>query len=329
MSSFYSRRGVLARHEYLIVPAALFIILLVSAVVRSPNLFTGSGMAGAILVAAPLILATLALTPIVMAGRGSVDLAVGPLIGFINVTIVQWLVGSGMSNPVLVFCWALLIGVAYQVIQALVIVYVRVAPVIVMLSGYLFLTGVNLIIMPRAGGLAPDWMASWAKGTEVFSPVLFFLLAGLVVWYASLRTAFQNNLRMTGADERAAYASGVRVLAVRIGAHVLGGVFAGLAAICHTALISSGDPVQSNSYTLQAITALVLGGAALSGGRGSAVGSLLGALNMYLISHLLATFNFGMFSGFVTQLSFGLILVISLLVNVFLIDSRSVDREVA
>ncbi|TIS79568.1 MAG: ABC transporter permease [Mesorhizobium sp.] len=310
--------SLLRRNEHLFVPIALFIVLLVAAALRSPALFTNSGVAGAILVAAPLILATMALTPIVMAGRGSVDLAVGPLLGFINVTLVQWLVGNGWTSPVAIFAWALSVGAAYQALQALVIMYVRVAPIIVMLSSFLFLTGVNLMIMPRAGGVVPEWMTKWGAGTSIISPVLFVLIAGLAMWLVFTRTAFHIHLRMTGADERMAYTSGVRTDWVRIGAHLLGGMLVGLAAICHTALISSGDPVQAGTYTLQAITALVLGGASLSGGRGGAIGSVLGALNMFLISHLLATFNFGMFSGFATQISFGLILIISLLINVLL-----------
>ncbi len=62
--------SALAQDRSLFVPGALFVVLLVGAVVLAPALFTVNGLAGAILVATPLILSTLALTPIVMAGRG-------------------------------------------------------------------------------------------------------------------------------------------------------------------------------------------------------------------------------------------------------------------
>jgi ribose transport system permease protein len=309
----------------LAVPGLLFVVLLAAVALRSPTLFTGAGLAGAILVSAPLILATLALTPIVMAGRGSVDLSVGPLLGFINVTLVAWLVGNGITNPVVIFAWAMGLGAAWQVLQALVIIHVRVAPIIVALSGYLVLSGVNLMIMSRPGGLAPDWMMGWGGGTatSVFSPVFFLVVAALLLWALVRQTGFYTQLRMVGSDERMAYTSGVRIGAVRILAHLLGGVFVGLAAIAYTALISSGDPTQAATYTLQAVTALVLGGASLAGGRGGAIGSLLGALNIFLISYLLGSFNFGMMSGFVTQLAFGLILVASLLISVFTTNRRA------
>ena len=65
-----------------------------------------------------------------------------------------------------------------------------------------------------------------------------------------------------------------------------------------------------------AVTALVLGGASLAGGRGGAFGSLLGALNIYLITYALSTFSFGMVQSFVTDLAYGVMLVLSLLISV-------------
>jgi ribose transport system permease protein len=121
-----------------------------------------------------------------------------------------------------------------------------------------------------------------------------------------------------GSDERAAYTSGVPITTVRIGAHLISGCFAGLAAICFTALISSGDPSQGTTYTLIAVTALVLGGASLAGGRGGVFGSALGAVNLYLITFCLSTFNFGAVQSFVTNLAYGTILVASLLLTLLI-----------
>ena len=67
--------------------------------------------------------------------------------------------------------------------------------------------------------------------------------------------------------------------------------------------------------TLTATTALVLGGVSLAGGRGGVTGALLGALNLYLIGYVLATFNFGAVQAFVTQMAYGLILMASLLLT--------------
>jgi ribose transport system permease protein len=142
--------------------------------------------------------------------------------------------------------------------------------------------------------------------------------AATIGWLIFTVTPFYGHLRMMGADERAAYTSGVRIGVVRIGAHVVGGLFAGLAALSYTALISSGDPSQGTTYTLISVTALVLGGTSLAGGRATVIGSLLGALNLFLIGYVLSTFDFGAVQGFVTDLSYGVILVLSLLLTVAL-----------
>lgn len=318
MSEKTPKRFRLDHFGHLIVPSVLLIVLTVTAAVRGPHLFTTDGIAGAVIVAVPLILATLALTPIALVGRGGVDLAVGPLMGFINVSLVKWLVENHITSPILVFAYVIGAGILYQLIQGAIIVYVRVAPIIVTLSGFLVLAGINLEILDRPSGFAPPWMAKWGGGTEILSPVFGILVVALLLWWSLTRTAFFSNVRLTGADERMAFTSGVHIDVVRLGAHVIAGFYVGLAALTYTALIGSGDPTQGSTYTLSAVTALVLGGTSLAGGRGGGFGSVLGAINMYLISYVLATFSFGMVSGFVTQMSFGVILVMSLLISVFL-----------
>jgi ribose transport system permease protein len=305
---------------------ALLVVLLIVSAISGPHLFTMDGLAGAIIVLVPLMLAAMAITPIALVGRGSVDLAIGPLVGFLNVTAVQWLISSNVTSPIAVIAWVVCLGVAYELLQAAIIVYVRVSPIIVTLSGYLVLSGINLVIMPKPAGSVPDWMSDWGSGTTVWTPVLLILVAGFVVWFLLTRTAFYQHLRLTGADERMAYASGVRTDLVRLGAHAIGGLFAGLCALAYTGLISSGDPTQGSNYTLSAVTALVLGGTNIAGGRGGIVGSAIGAIDMYLITYVLSTFNFGIVSGFVTQLAFGAILVMALLSNIFLTGGKAAVR---
>lgn len=301
--------------RHLAVPATLVAVLLIVAILRAPHTFTPVGLAGAVLVAAPLILAAMALTPIAMAGRGGVDLSVGPAIGFVNVTIVVWLPALGISSPFGVFAYAVAMGVLWQAFLAALIIWLRIAPIIAALAGYMILQGVNLVILPRPGGLAPDWLASWSFGTDLFGPVLWILIGACGLWALFTRTVMFDHLRLMGADERTAYTVGVDIVVARLAAHAVAGVFIGLAAVCLTGMIGSGDPTQGNTLTLQAVTALVLGGTSLAGGRGGVAGSVLGAVAMWLVFVVLSSFNFGAISGFMTQMVFGLILVASLLLS--------------
>jgi ribose transport system permease protein len=305
-------------NAFLLVPMLLFFGLLVVAVLRSPSLMTSSGIGGAEIVVAPLILSTYALMATALAGRATVDLSIGPLIGFINVTLIQLGAIQVVTSPIAVFVYVLLAGVLYEIVFGLIVIWVRVQPIIVSLSGYLALSGINLVILPRPGGTAPEWMSTWGAGTSIFTPALFMVAAATIGWLIFSTTPFYSHLRLMGSDERAAYTSGVRIGVVRIGAHIVSGLFAGLAALSYTALISSGDPTQGTTYTLISVTALVLGGTSLAGGRATAFGSLLGALNLFLIGYVLSTFDFGAVQGFVTDLCYGLILVLSLLLTLAL-----------
>lgn len=303
------------RGSHLLVPLALVLILGLIAGVRAPQTFTYVGLAGALLVAAPLILAAVAITPIAIAGRGGVDLSIGPLIGFVNVTIVVWLSENGITHPVLVFGYAILAACIWQALLAAFIIYVRISPIIASLAGFMILQGVNLMILSRPGGFAPEWLGNWGWGTDLLSPVLFILIAAFAIWFVFQRSPVFQHIRLMGADERTAYTSGVDIVNARFAAHLIAGVFAGLAALCLTGLIGSGDPTQGNTLTLQAITALVLGGTSLAGGKGGITGSVLGALAMYLVFVVLSSFNFGAISGFMTQLFYGLMLVASLVLT--------------
>jgi ribose transport system permease protein len=318
MSEGQSINYTIERNKQLIVPVVLAVALCVLSLVCGPHLFTNNGIGSAIIVLSPMILAALALTPIALVGRGGVDLSVGPLLGFINVSMVKWLVGNEITNPVLIVGYVIAAGVIYQLIVATIIIYVRVAPIIVTLSGYLVLTGVNLVIMDRPSGVAPDWMQDWGSGTDILSPVFLIVVIMIALWIVFSKTSLYQQILLTGAEERMSFANGVNTVASRYGAHIVSGVFTGIAALTYTALISSGDPTQGNTYTLAAITALVLGGTSLAGGKGGGFGSILGAVNIYLISYVLSTFSFGSVSGFVTQMSTGAILVISLIINSFM-----------
>jgi len=305
-------------HKYLMVPIFMFFALLIFALIRSPIIISPSGIGSIIILTAPLILATYALTIIVMAGRGGVDLSIGPFMGFINVSLISLYAHGYLQHPVSFFIYAIGIGVIYQIFFGMIVVFVRVQPIIIALAGYLAFTGINLVILSRPGGVAPDWIEPWGAGITIFNEILLLLILATIFFYLITHTAFWGHLKLMGADERAAFTSGVKINWVRIVAHGIAGIFAGLSAISFTALIGSGDPIQGTKYTLLGVTAFVLGGASLVGGRGGAFGAILGALILYLINYTLVTFQFERLQSFVSDLSYGGELVIALLISLTL-----------
>ena len=305
-------------NKYLMVPIFIFFSLLIFAVIRSPIIISQSGIGSAIILTAPLILATYALTFIVMAGRGGVDLSIGPFMGFINVSSIQLYAHGYLQTSVGWFIYAIAMGLIWQLFYALVVVFVRVSPIIVSLAGFLAFTGINLVILSRPGGIAPDWLIPWGEGFTIFNEIFLLMILATILFYIITHTAFWSHLKLMGSDERAAFTSGVKINWVRIVAHLIAGIFAALSAICFTSLVGSGDPIQGTKYTLLGVTALILGGASLIGGRGGALGAILGAGTLYLINYILVTFRFERLQSFVSDLSYGAVLVIALLVSLLL-----------
>jgi ribose transport system permease protein len=305
-------------NKYLMVPIFIFFALLIFALIRSPILISQSGIGSAIMLTAPLILTTYALTFIAMAGRGGVDLSIGPFMGFINVSSIQLYAAGYLQTPITWFVYAIAMGLLWQLFYALIVCFVRVSPIIVSLAGYLAFAGINIVILPRPGGIAPDWLLPWGEGFTILNPIFLLMILATIFFYIITHTAFWGHLKLMGSDERAAFTSGVKINLVRIVAHMIAGIFAALSAICFTALVGSGDPLQGTKYTLLGITALVLGGASLAGGRGGAFGAILGALNLYLINYILVTFRFERLQSFVSDLSYGAVLVGALMVSLIL-----------
>jgi ribose transport system permease protein len=324
-------RAKLDRQAYAAVPIGLLVVLLIVAAFRGPDLFTSRGGANALANMAPLIMATLALTSIAIAGRGGVDLAIGPLLSLVNVLMIKWLVDRGVTSPVPLIAFALAIAIVYELIQGILIATLRLQPIIVTLAGFLVLGGLNLTIMEQPGGAAPSWLAHWGSPSSIFSPVLLVIAIALVVWVLIARTTFFRNIRLMGANERTAYASGVPLIRARLGAHVIAGIYAGLGGLLYTALIASGDPTFGTKYTLMVVTALLLGGISVSGGRGGALGAVVGAVDVFLISYVLATFNFGSSATYAVQLAYGLVLVAALGAGVLfaILKTRRARREAA
>jgi ribose transport system permease protein len=115
--------------SYLLVPMLLFFGLLITAVLRSPSLISSAGIGSAVIVGTPLVLATYSLMASTLAGRATVDLSIGPLIGFINVTLVELFGMDVVTSPLAFFVYAIGVGVLYQILMALIVIFVRVQPI--------------------------------------------------------------------------------------------------------------------------------------------------------------------------------------------------------
>ena len=170
-------------NKYLMVPIFIFFSLLIFALIRSPIIISQSGIGSAIMLTAPLILTTYALTFIAMAGRGGVDLSIGPFMGFINVSSIQLYAAGFLQTPIGWFVYAIAMGLIWQLFYALIVCFVRVSPIIVSLAGYLAFAGINIVILPRPGGIAPDWLIPWGEGFTIFNEIFLLMILATILFY--------------------------------------------------------------------------------------------------------------------------------------------------
>lgn len=311
-------RSLVGRLAYTSTAVALLVVLVILAAIKGPKLFTDAdGLAAGCAVVAPLVLATMALTPVAIGVRGGIDLAVGPLMSLINCGLVVWFIQQGVTSVFAIFALALLLGLGAGLLQGGIVAFLRVQPIIVSLGGFLVFSGLALIVLEQPGGEVPLWLADLAGRTGPVPNAAIVVAAACALWWPVSRSTFYRNLRLAGGGEAAAFTAGVNTTATRLGAYALGGVLTGLAALMLTAQLASADPTQGSAYTLQTVAALALGGTSLAGGRGGMVGSVIGAIDVYLISYVIATFDFGEVSSYVTQLAYGLTLLASLAFGLF------------
>ena len=192
--------------------------------------------------------------------------------------------GSMLAITLLV----LAIGAGAGFINGLLVTYGRLQPIIVTIATLAIWQGVALLVLPQQGGAIPPGYTNLLAGNIGILPsslIIFILL--ILLWQVLRRTHFLVTLYAIGNDERAARANGVPVRFAKIGAYTAGGLFYGAAGLYLAAVATSGDATSGTPLTLTSIAAVVLGGVSLFGGRGSAVGSLVGACILTLLLNVL------------------------------------------
>ncbi|ESW87566.1 ABC transporter permease [Mesorhizobium sp. C280B] len=288
--------------------AVLLAILIAVNLLLNPARFHPAAWGALIGLAAPLIGAAVASAPVILAGRGGIDISVGPLMGFVNAMVIQVLfLRLGMSSPLFIVPAALLIGAIVGAANGFLATIVRIQPIVATLGTYLILTGMTLTILPAPIGPAPGWLKAMAGPWSALPLALIFLF-----WWLVRQTPYYDQLMAVGSDDRAAYTAGVPVTKVRFIAYVMTGILAACAGLMLTALIGSADPNIGPSYTLIAIAAVALGGVSLAGGRGGLAGAAIGAVDIFLLQSVLTAFNV---STYVLQIAYGAILVVAVIMT--------------
>ncbi|KAF2774983.1 sugar (sorbitol) ABC transporter permease [Streptomyces sp. OM5714] len=194
---------------------------------------------------------------------------------------------------------AILIGLvsccAFGVVNFLVITYLHVPPIIATLGTFYMLTGLNNLVTDGNDVIPiPQSFQDIAQGSVlgISSDVVIAAAVGVVFWFLLERTRFGVKVRALGGNRQAAVGNGLRVLRLDVALYVIAAGTAALAGVIYSAQVGAGQVTAGGtSTTLNAITAVLIGGVSLMGGMGSIQGIAVGAVLLSLIDNALVLTN--------------------------------------
>ncbi len=300
VASFAEHRSLLTRIQHFLHsnPAAVPLIVLVLSIVIfgisiGPKFFSSYTLT--------LILQQIAVVGILGAAQtliiltAGIDLSIGVVMVISAVVMGNCVVHYGMPAPLAILV-GLGAGTLAGMLNGVLVAIMKLPPFIVTLGTWNIVMATNFIYSANETLREADITAqttalhffgsSFKLGTAVFTfGVIGMVLLVLVLWYVLNHTAWGRHLYAVGDDPDAAQLSGIRVNRVLISVYGLAGLIAGLAAWVSIGRNGSISPSAAvTDYNLQAITAAVIGGISLFGGRGSILGTLFGAMIVGVVS---------------------------------------------
>lgn len=256
------------------LPIVMFIILSVAA----PQFFTTTNVGNISNQITALLI--VALGQLIVALIGGIDISVGSVVSLTSVIIVA-------VDPALAIPLALVAGVAVGLANGIGVVIAGVHPLIMTLATMTFVQGLALLFQTGAGGTVPPYIGAIASGQIAGIPtsLIWSIVAVAVVAFLLYRTRFGLRLFAIGANAHSVEMSGVRTKLPRIMCYILCSTSGVVAGVYLTGRVFSADPTMGQSFSLNSVTAIALGGVQLAGGSGSVLGAVLGTLTLGLITN--------------------------------------------
>jgi len=244
---------------------------------------------------------------------GGIDLSVGPTAALAAVVSATLMV-NGVPVSVAILA-ALSIGIACGLFNGVLIACAGLQPFIVTLGALSLFRALALIFTGGSPvfGIPPEFRAiTNGQWFGVPTPIVIVAALALVAWVVLNKTALGEYILAVGGNQEAARVAGVPVTRTKITTYVLSGLLASVAALILVGRLGAAEPTLGNLWELDAIAAAAIGGASLMGGKGSIVGTLLGAVILGVLRNGLTLMNV---QAFYQLLATGIIIIVAMLID--------------
>ncbi|MFI6933243.1 substrate-binding domain-containing protein [Streptomyces sp. NPDC050287] len=242
-----------------------------------------------------------------------IDLSVGS-VAALSATVLAWSATSHGVPVVIAVVLAVATGIAAGLVNGFLVAYGKLPPFIATLAMLSVARGLSLVISEGSPIAFPDSVSHLGDtlGGWLPVPVLVMVVMGLIAAFVLGRTYIGRSMYAIGGNEEAARLSGLRVKRQKLAIYAFSGVFAAAAGVVLAARLSSAQPQAADGYELDAIAAVVIGGASLAGGTGKASGTLIGALILAVLRNGLNLLNV---SAFWQQVVIGVVIALAVLLD--------------
>ncbi|EEQ60084.1 putative ribose transport system permease protein RbsC [Clostridiales bacterium 1_7_47FAA] len=296
------------KHGHTVIIYIFLLALMVFVSVFSEDFFTLGNFKNLLRSSFPLLMAALGQTLIIL--TGGIDLSLGGIVALCNVVCVLSMDPDTVFGFVPALSAAVVVGLLCGALNGILITKGRLAPIIVTIATTAVFDGLALLLMPNPGGSVHRGFAKFlTRGLSGAIPFILFLFILCLVRSLANSTPFGKALRAIGGSENAAYSTGIRVGKIKFKAYCLAGVLCAAAGIFLSAQMNSADATIGKNYAMNAITAAVVGGTAMTGAVGDPLGTIAGVFIISIINNMLNLFGVSSFYQFICQ---GLILIAAL-----------------
>jgi ribose transport system permease protein len=272
-------------------------MLIITAILQK-NFFEAKSIVRNIDAFTPLILLTMGQAVVIISG--GLDLSAGSTLSLLTCVLTFVMKKgepvTGVYAIIIAFAVAVLVGV----INGIGIGYLRVPPLIATFATSFIWLGAALFLRPTPGGESVEWFKMFyniggVKNAPQFlktfgaivPPGLILVILGCVFWFVIRKTKTGRYIYAVGSNNDSAYVSGINTAKIQMTACIINSLFVLLAALFFVGQNQSGDARMGGPLILRAIAAAVVGGIALTGGRGSVYFALVGALILSFVSKII------------------------------------------